>query len=96
MSLTLVVVLPAPSIGAMSTYWPVAASKTATFLTLSTTVPSRCWTWVNLPPTHTLLPTCSMVRTGPLTMRVWSGVSEGKARATPLARSTARTIETNN
>src|SRR5918998_2877655 len=69
-------------------------SKTATFETLSALVLSlHCLTWVNLPPSQTLVPTCSMARTVPLTIGVWSGVSEGKASATPQAKSMARAIE---
>jgi hypothetical protein len=40
-----------------------------------------------------LVPTCSIARTVPLTIGVWSGVSEGKASATPQAKSMARAIE---
>src|SRR3712207_7459063 len=82
-----------PTLGAISTYSPLCESKTATFETLATTVPLRCLTWVNLPPTQMLVPTCSMARTVPLTIGVWSGVSEGKASATPQAKSMARAIE---
>src|SRR3712207_5951465 len=68
-----------PILGAISTYSPVCESKTATLETLATTVPLRCLTWVNLPPTQILVPTCSIARTVPLTIGVWSGVSEGIA-----------------
>src|SRR5918995_7083032 len=85
---------PVPlSLGAMFTYWFVCELKTARFETLATTVPSRCLTWVNLPPNQMLVPTCSIARTVPLTIGVWSGVSEGKASATPQAKSIARAIE---
>src|SRR5215216_4946244 len=82
-----------PSLGARFLYWFVSESKTARFETLAITVPSRLLTWVNLPPNQMLVPTCSMARTVPLTIGVWSGVSEGKASATPQAKSIARAIE---
>src|SRR5918995_1013427 len=53
----------------------------------------HCLTWVNLPPSQMLVPTCSIARTVPLTIGVWSGVSEGKASAIPQAKSIARAIE---
>src|SRR5829696_10268067 len=85
---------PVPtSLGAISTYSPVCELKTATFETLATTSPLRCWTWVNLPPTQMLVPTCSIARTVPLTIGVSSGVPEGKASAIPQAKSTPRVID---
>src|ERR687894_1799583 len=83
----------APSLGAMSRYSLVFESKTATFETLATTVPLRCLTWVNWPPSQMLEPTCSIARTRPSIIGVSSGISEGNARATPLATSIARAIE---
>src|ERR671914_2134986 len=73
-------------------------SKTATFETLSASALSlHCLTWVNLPPTQILVPTCSIARTVPLTIGVLSGVPsgvpEGKASATPQAKSIPRAIE---
>ena len=85
---------PVPlSLGAIFTYWSLCESKTARFETLATTVPLRCLTWVNLPPSQMLAPTCSIARTVPLTIGVLSGVPEGKASATPQAKSTPRVIE---
>src|ERR687893_1097874 len=80
-------------LGAMFLNLFVFESKTARFETLATTVPSRCLTCENSPPSQMLVPTCSMARTVPLTIGVWSGVSEGKASATPQAKSIARAIE---
>jgi hypothetical protein len=59
-------------------------------------VPLRILTWVKLPPTHSrsVPGTWAKVRTGPLSIGVSSGTSEGKAKAAPLARSTAAAIET--
>src|SRR5919107_5679691 len=84
-----------PSLGAMFLYLSVLESKTARFEALVTTVPLRCLTWVNLPPSQTLVPTCSIARTVPLTIGVSSGVSEGNVRAAPLARKRAATVENN-
>src|SRR5215208_5379902 len=82
--------LSPPSIGATSLYWPVAASKTATFATSSTTAPSRSFTSEKLPPIQMLSPVWVIVRTVPSTMRVLSGVSEGDARALPCWVSKAK------
>src|SRR5215218_4567242 len=85
-----------PSLGkaAMSLYWFVCESKTAKlFETLATTVPLRCLTWVNLPPTQMLVPTCSIVRTVPLTIGVSSGVPEGNASTAPPAKRRATTVD---
>src|SRR5215213_6109966 len=85
-----------PSLGAMFLYCFVFELKTATFETLATTLPLCCLTWVNLPPSQTLVPTCSMARTVPLTIGVSSDFSEGNVRAAPLARKRATTVENNN
>src|ERR671921_1004017 len=72
----------------------VLESMTARFETLSALVLLlHCLTWVNLPPTQMLVPTCSIARTVPLTIGVLSGVSEGKASATPQAKSIPAAIE---
>src|SRR5918998_1558740 len=85
------------SLGAMFLNLFVLESKTAKFETLAATVPLCCLTWVNLPPTQILVPTCSIARTVPLTIGVLSGVPsgvpEGKASATPQAKSIPRAIE---
>src|SRR5215203_1172656 len=85
-----------PSLGAMFLYCFVFESKTARFETLATTVPLRCLTWVNLPPSQMLVPTCSIVRTVPLTIGVLSGFSEGNASTVPLAKTRATAVENNN
>src|SRR5215208_7358774 len=85
---------PVPlSLGAIFTYWSLCESKTARFETLATTVPLRCLTWVNLPPTQMLVPTCSIVRTVPLTIGVSSGVPEGNASTAPPAKRRATTVD---
>src|ERR671911_2606520 len=56
----------------------------------------HCLTWVNLPPSQMLVPTCSIARTVPLTIGVCSGVSEGKASTTPLATNRVRATVANN
>src|SRR5215207_6856933 len=72
----------------------VSESKTARFETLSALVRLlHCLTWVNMPPTQMLVPTCSIARTVPLTIGVSSGVPEGKASAIPQAKSTPRVID---
>src|SRR5215212_3546762 len=82
-----------PSLGAMFLYCFVFESKTARLETLATAVPLRCLTWVNLPPTQMLVPTCSIVRTVPLTIGVSSGVSDGNASTAPPARRRATTVD---
>jgi hypothetical protein len=51
--------------------------------TLPKSVPSRFLTWVNFPPSQTLVPTCSIALTRQSTIGVLSGVSDGNARALP-------------
>src|SRR5829696_7912211 len=85
-----------PSLGAMFLNLFVFESKTARFETLATTVPLRCLTWVNLPPSQMLVPTCSIARTVPLTIGVLSGFSEGNASTVPLAKTRATAVENNN
>src|SRR5215210_5166062 len=84
-----------PSLGAMSLNLFVFESKTARFETLATMVPLRCLTWVNVPPTQMLVPTCSIALTRPLTIGVWSGLSDGNASAAPLAKSRLTAVENN-
>src|SRR5215208_3318402 len=84
-----------PSLGAMSLYLFVFESKTARFETLATTVPSRCLTWVNVPPTQMLVPTCSIALTRPLTIGVLLGLSDGNASTAPLAKRGATDVENN-
>src|ERR671916_2390277 len=84
------------SLGAMGRYSLVFESKTATFETLAKTVPLRCSTSENWPPSQMLDPTCSMARTRPSIMGVSSGISEGNARAAPVPRRVARAIEANS
>src|SRR5215210_4009494 len=84
-----------PSLGATSLYLFVCELKTARFETLATTVPLRCLTWVNLPPTQMLVPTSSIALTRPLTMGVWSGLSDGNASTAPLAKRSATAVENN-
>src|SRR5215211_778249 len=84
-----------PSLGAMSLNLFVFESKTARFETLATTVPLRCLTWVNVPPTQMLVPTCSIALTRPLTIGVWSGFSDGNASTAPLAKRTATAVDNN-
>src|SRR5918998_4332927 len=85
-----------PSLGAIFTYWSVCESKTARFETLATTVPSRCLTWVNLPPSQMLVPTCSIARTVPLTIGVLLGLSDGNASTAPLARRRTTAVHNSN
>src|SRR5215216_1123440 len=85
-----------PSLGARFLYWFVSESKTARFETLAKTVPSRLLTWENLPPSQMLVPTCSMARTVPLTIGVWSGLSDGNATTAPLAKRTATAVDNND
>src|SRR5215213_7292247 len=84
-----------PSLGAMSLNLFVFESKTARFETLATTVPSRCLTWVNVPPTQMLVPTCSIALTRPLTIGVLLGLSDGNASTAPLAKRRATDVENN-
>jgi hypothetical protein len=72
-----------PSLGAMFLNLFVSELKTAKLDTLPKTVPSRFLTWVNLPPSQTLVPTCSIALTRPSTIGVSSGISDGNARALP-------------
>src|SRR5215211_8420652 len=82
-----------PSFGAMFLYWFVFESKTARFETLATTLPLRCLTWVNLPPTQMLVPTCSIARTVPSIIGVLSALSEGNAGTAPAAKRRATTVD---
>src|SRR5215204_1266795 len=75
-----------PSLGAMFLNLFVFESKTARFETLAATVPLCCLTWVNLPPSQMLVPTCSIARTVPLTIGVLSAFSEGNASTAPPAK----------
>src|SRR5829696_3513816 len=85
---------PVPlSLGAIFTYWSLCESKTARFETLATTVPLRCLTWVNLPPSQMLVPTCSIARTVPLTIWVLSAFSAGNASTVPAAKRRATTVD---
>src|SRR5215204_1957772 len=85
-----------PSFGAMFLYWFVFESKTARFETLATTVPSSCLTWVNLPPSQMLVATCSIARTVPLTIGVWSGLSDGNASTAPQVKRRATAVDNSN
>src|SRR5215211_5318696 len=82
-----------PSLGAMFLYLFVFESKTARFETLAVTVPLCCWTWVNLPPSQMLVPTCSIARTVPLTIRVLSALSDGNASTAPPAKRRPTTVD---
>src|SRR5687767_5780944 len=84
------------SLGAMFLYCLVFESKTATFETSATTVPLCCLTWVNLPPSQMLVPTCSIARTVPLTIGVLSALSDGNASTAPPAKRTATAVENSN
>src|ERR687898_1143002 len=84
------------SLGATFLNLFVFESKTARFETLATTVPSCCLTWVNLPPSQMLVPTCSITRTVPLTIGVWSGLSDGNASTAPLARRRPTAVDNSN
>src|SRR5918998_963887 len=84
------------SLGAMFLNLFVFESKTARFETLATTVPSRCLTWVNLPPSQMLVPTCSIARTVPLTIGVLLGLSDGNASTAPLARRRTTAVHNSN
>src|SRR5918994_1339307 len=84
------------SLGAMFLNLFVFESKTARFETLATTVPLCCLTWVNLPPSQMLVPTCSIARTVPLTIGVLSGLSDGNASTAPLARRRATAVHNSN
>src|SRR5215207_5401547 len=85
-----------PSLGAMFLNLFVFESKTAKFETLATTVPLCCLTWVNLPPSQMLVPTCSIARTVPLTIGVLSGLSDGNASTAPLARRRTTAVHNSN
>src|SRR5215218_275457 len=85
-----------PSLGAMSLNLFVFESKTARFETLATMVPLRCLTWVNVPPTQMLVPTCSIALTRPLTIGVLSGLSDGNASTALLARRSATAVDNSN
>src|SRR5215211_5732185 len=85
-----------PSLGAMFLNLFVFESKTARFETLATTVPLCPLTWVNLPPNQTLVPTCSIARTVPLTIGVLSDLSDGNARTNPLAIRRATAVDNSN
>src|ERR687890_2316569 len=85
-----------PSLGAMFLNLFVFESKTAKFETLATTVPLCCLTWVNLPPSQMLVPTCSSARTVPLTIGVLSGLSDGNASTAPLARRRTTAVHNSN
>src|SRR5215217_520506 len=82
-----------PSLGAMFLNLFVFESKTARFETLAATVPLCCLTWVNLPPSQMLVPTCWIARTVPLTIGVLSAFSEGNASTAPPAKRRATTID---
>src|ERR671912_134833 len=56
----------------------------------------HCLTWVNLPPSQMLVPTCSIARTVPLTIGVWSGLSDGNASTAPLARRRPTAVDNSN
>src|SRR5215216_5573987 len=43
-----------------------------------------------------LVPTSSMARTVPLTIGVWSGLSDGNATTAPLAKRTATAVDNND
>src|SRR5919107_3471949 len=85
-----------PSLDPMFLNLFVSELKTATLDTLPKSVPSRFLTWVNLPPSQMLVPTCSIALTRPSTIGVLSGFSEGKARTAPLARRRATAAQSNN
>jgi hypothetical protein len=53
----------------------------------------RCLTWVNLPPSQMLVPTCSIARTVPLTIWVLSAFSAGNASTVPAAKRRATTVD---
>jgi hypothetical protein len=59
-------------------------------------VPLCPLTWVNLPPNQTLVPTCSIARTVPLTIGVLSDLSDGNASTNPLAIRRATTVDNSN
>src|ERR687889_1818461 len=81
-----------PSLGATFLYCFVFESKTARFETLAATVPLCFLTWVNLPPSQMLVPTCSIARTVPLTIGVLSAFSDGNASTAPPAKRRASTV----
>src|SRR5215211_1581854 len=85
-----------PSLGAMSLNLFVCESKTARFETLATMVPLRCLTWEKRPPSQMLVPTCSIALTRPLSIGVWSGLSDGNASTAPLARRSATAVDSSN
>src|SRR5215218_8202037 len=85
-----------PSLGAKSLNLFVFESKTARFETFATMVPLRCLTWVNVPPTQMLVPTCSIALTRPLTIGVLSGLSDGNASTAPLARRRTTAVHNTN
>src|SRR5215216_3662037 len=85
-----------PRFGAMGLYLLVCESRTARLPTLARTVPSRRLTWEMRPPSQTLVPTCSMALTRPLTIGVLSGFSDGNANTAPLARRRAAAVENSN
>ena len=85
-----------PSLGAMFLNLFVSELKTAKLDTLPKTVPSRFLTWVNLPPSQTLVPTCSIARTVPLTIGVSSALSDGNASTAPPAKRRATAVENSN
>src|SRR5215203_6865277 len=85
-----------PSLGAMLLYCIVFELKTATFETLDTTLPLFLLTWVNFPPSHTLVPTCSIARTVPLTIGVLSALSDGNASTAPPVKRRATAVENSN
>src|SRR5215216_2512583 len=85
-----------PSLGAMFLYCFVFELKTATFETLATPLPLCRLTWVNFPPSQTLVPTCSIVRTVPLTIGVSSAFSDGNASTVPPAKRRATAVDNSN
>src|SRR5215212_4201751 len=82
-----------PSLGAMFLNLFVFESKAARFETFAATVPLCFLTWVNLPPSQMLVPTCSIARTVPLTIGVLSAFSDGNASTAPPAKRRAATVD---